>query len=207
MASMGLSAAMAQQNNPYNKRGVDYFTSLGIIKADFNAGMVKEINQESINKYAKLLPLQHKASVELSAQIIKTIKAPGFSFEQFVQSANLSDFTKKTLPQLLNVKQLSADAWASEMTAKAEAVKTAKISAFEKEFLLTMVAVSYQGAQTGNTYGRPCYIVGNGYQGQVSEITCITAMAAIGFFVGFQICGLWCGLGGMLIGGISAALS
>ena len=40
---------MAQDNNPYNKRGIDYYNSLNIISADFNAGKVKEINQESLS--------------------------------------------------------------------------------------------------------------------------------------------------------------
>ncbi len=198
----------AQDNNPFNKRGIDYYNSLNLITADVAAGKVKDFSDESISRYSKLIPLQNQANSELAAAVTKTLKAPGYTFAGFVDKLPASAYVKATLPQLLNVKKTDQVTWKRLLTEKTDEVKLAKISDTEKEILLTLIAISYHSgtAQTGRTRNE-CFIQTNGYSGPVDNSVCIIGAAAAGFYIGFQVCGFWCGLGGAVVGGVLAAVS
>ncbi len=198
---------MAQDNNPYNKRGIDYYNSLNIISADFNAGKVKEINQESLSKYSRLIPLQNQVSVELASAVVKTIKSPGFTLGELINKSSLSSYAKETVPQLLNVRGVSTAEFRKFLTAKTDEIKMAKISEAEKEILLSFVAISYHSTAAFTGRRGDCRVEMPNYSGPVSPETCIAAASVAGFFIAFPICGILCGLGGAIIGGVASALS
>lgn len=197
----------SQDNNPYSKRGADYITSLNIISTDFNAGKVKEINPESLNKYSRLIPLQNQISVDMAAVIVKTIKAPGYSLAGLVKKSSFSVYVKETALQLLNVNKISPDQFLEFLSKKTDEIKSAMINEQEKEMLLTLVAISYHSSTSLAGRRNGCYVETNTYSGPVPHETCISAAATAGFFIALPICGILCGLGGAIIGGVAAALS
>ncbi len=202
-----LLSGFAQDNNPYNRRGVDYYTSLNIISANFNAGKVKDINQETINKYSKLIPLQNQVSVELAGSVIKTIKAPGYSLANFIKGSALSSYAKTSIFEMINTKSVPAEEWKKFLFEKANVLRTAKISEAEREMLLSMLAIAYNTPASLAGRNSPCYVETNDYSGPASPETCIAVAMITGFVMGFNTCGIWCGIGGAIIGGIGAALS
>lgn len=207
MALLLIASSQAQENNPYSKRGIDYYASLNIISADYQAGKVKEINEASLKTYSKLVPLQNQVSSELAASILKTIKAPGYSFAGLITNSSFSAYTKSMVPQLLNVKALPKQEFQLFLRDKVNEVNKQVLNANEKEMLLTLIAISYHAPVSVTSRRSDCYIQTQTYSGPASNDVCVAAGAIAGFFIGLPLCGILCGLGGALIGGIAVALS
>ncbi|MCX6323530.1 MAG: hypothetical protein NTZ41_04940 [Sphingobacteriales bacterium] len=207
MALLLIFSSKAQENNPYSKRGIDYFASLNIISADYQAGKVKEINEASLKTYSKLVPLQNQVSSELAANILKTTKAPGYSLTGLISNSSFSAFTKKMVPQLLNVKALPRQEFQLFLCDKVNEVNKQALNPNEKEMLLSLIAISYHAPASVTSRRSECNIQTPTYSGPASNDVCVTAGAIAGFFIGLPLCGILCGLGGALIGGIAVALS
>ena len=189
----------AQPNNPYNQRGIDYTNSVNMITSDFNAGKVKEFNDETVSQYSKLIPLQNQASMEMVTTIMKTVKAPGFSITNVIDNGPAADYTKQTLKEFLNPKNLSTDDLKRMLTGKVDEITKARIPQTEKEFLLSMSAIVYNNLANPGTRRAECGITTGE---NTTNIPCSVAGAVIGGTIGLYICGIWCALGGAVVGAI-----
>lgn len=201
----------AQKNNPYNQRGQEYAQSIALITSDFQNGKVKELTQETMNNYAKLIPLKTNPSLEVSTRIVQTLKSPGFNIEQFIDQSSLSPAPKQLMKEVMAKMQTAgAKEFHDFMNAKVNEIQAARISEQEKEFSLSYLAmVSNLPQPTFNGVRRSsgCYIYGPDGGGYYEGNMCIVMGIGLGFILGFEICGFYCGLGGAVIGGILGSLS
>ncbi len=191
--------SVAQPNNPYNQRGVDYVASLKLITDDIKAGKVKEFSQEALAQYSRAIPLQTQVSPELVAEIIRTIKAPGFNLITFLSNSNLPIFVKRSLNELYQKSQtLGIKEFQEYLVTKTEEVNAGTANSTEKEAVLTNLAFASRATQTNCSIdlgdGTTMPIYGTGW--------CMVVGAVAGFGVGFGLCGLWCGIGGAVIGAV-----
>lgn len=198
--------SIAQKNNPYNQRGVDFVTSVNLVSNDFNAGLVKDFTQESLNKYSKMIPLQNQVSLDLTSRIVKAVKAPGFNFYDFINNSTLSSYAKNMYPQLINPKGKSADEFRKTLSEKVGEINLAKIDRNEKELLLSVAAISFNSSNNPVAGRSSCELQSPEGTVTLTHTQCIVAFAAAGAYIGFQICGVWCGLGGAVVGGLVAAI-
>jgi len=196
-------AGISQPNNPYNKRGIDFQTSLNIIQTDFYAGKVKVINDETITRYLKIIPLTAQADMKLANQVISSIKDPGYNFQNALKRSRLSGFGKEVMNTVLNPKKLDLRDFQKQLTKMTDEISQASIDATEKEFLYTVVAVTYNMARTEKTE-RSCYI--EGIYGN-TDVPCWVAGAVQGAVIGYDNCGMWCAIGGAVVGAVSGAFS
>ncbi len=198
--------SIAQKNNPYNQRGLDFVTSVNLVSNDFNAGLVKDFTQESLNKYSKMVPLQNQVSLELTSRVVKTVKAPGFNFYDFINNSTLSSYAKTMYPKLINLNRKSAVEFQKLLSDLVNEINLAKIDRNEKELLLSVAAISNNNSNGAVTGKGTCELSGPNGSTTLSNGECITMLAAVGAYIGFQICGIWCGLGGAIVGGLIAAV-
>ena len=196
-------SCFAQPNNPYNQRGIDFTNSVDLITADFNAGKVKEFNDETVSEYSRLIPLQNHVSMELVTTIMKTVKDPGFRLENVIENGAATDYTKQSIKEFFNPKGLPTEEFKRSLAGKVDEINKAKIPETEKEFLYSMSSIVYNNLANTNTGRYECGIT----LGQNNtNIPCTVACAIIGATVGFYVCGIWCGLGGAVIGAVIGSL-
>lgn len=206
----------AQQNNPYNQRGIDYMKSFNLIKTDYQAGKIKELNEATLDYYSKAVPLQNSISMELASDIIKAFKNQPIDADQVVKETNLSDYSKKTLLEFIkNTKGLHDEDLKSFYVKKNDEISGSKISTEEKEFLLTLSAINYNALdRNANIVGRAfgedddggCAVQGGGATTSISNGECILLAASIGAAIGWRICGGWCAAGGAVLFGVLTAI-
>ena len=194
---------IAQPNNPYNQRGIDFGNSIDLISSDFNAGKVKEFNDETVGQYSKLIPLQNQTSMDLVTSIMKTIKSPGFRIENVINNGTATDYTKQSIKEFFNPKNLPAEDFKRFLSGKADEVTKAKIPQPEKEFLLSMTAIAYNNMYYTSRAKAQCYI---GTEQGYSNVPCYLAGAFVGATIGFYACGVWCALGGAVVGAVLGSL-
>lgn len=195
----------AQSNNPYNQRGLDYITSVNIISGDFNAGKVKGFTEETIRNYTKIIPLQTQVTMDMVSMIVKSSKGPNYNLEAALKSSSLSSFGKQLYRDLVNPKKLSLKEFNNVLANKVDEVNKSKLAPAEKEFLLSMIAITYHGlAANPVAKNAECYIETEQGSG---TIPCPLAGALVGAAFGFSICGPWCALGGAVVGAILGSLS
>jgi len=200
-----------QENNPYNQKGIDYVNSLNIISADIKAGRVKEFNQESIKYYTGKIPLKVEANADMAAAIVKRMKATDASLTQVLAESSLSPATKQYLSDIYYVKKgTSLEQYKTLLSQKTSALLKQNVAAAEKELLLSVFAIAYNRSKDiqeklqGKEPSGNCILTGEGGSGPVD---CMMAGAIVGATLGWQICGVWCALGGAIIGGVAGAFS
>lgn len=205
----------AQSNNPYNQSGVDYVNSLAMIKNDFAAGKVTEFSESTLNYYSRSVPLRNQVSVDMAAAIVNNMKNPGFSFANVIDNSTLSGYSRNLLKDIIsNESHLDDNGYRANLAVRTNEVLAAGIPATEKEFVLSLVAVAYNIADpvtpdalaNGREYGG-CWITGPNGSGPGTRAQCIAAGAFLGGVLGYSICGVLCGIGGAIIGGVAGALS
>ncbi|MBC7875067.1 MAG: hypothetical protein H7Y01_13780 [Ferruginibacter sp.] len=210
LLSISLSL-FAQPNNSYNQTGIDYVNSLALIHADFNSGKVKEFNEETVNYYSRQVPLKNKASVEMVAAVVNTIRQPGFSYAGVIDKAPLSDFSKNLLKDIIdNKSHLDDKGYRTNLTLKTNEVLSAGLPAQEKELVLSLIAIAYNSVESftsarGQDGG--CWITGPYGSGPGTQNQCIIVGALLGGVIGYTICGFFCALGGAIVGGVIGGLS
>ncbi len=210
MAFAGIAGA--QENNPYSKRGEDFIAAINLIAGEVTKGLVNEFSEEAINNYSGRLPIRNQVSVDMAALILQTIKGSGFDIIKFIGNSSLPDISKKILGKMI----YSAGSSGREEFKKAlaewtEEIKATTLSAEHKEFILTMIAIAHNGerfsqALTNGREGR-CYVNGPDGGGYVDGTTCVLLGAITGAWIGFEACGIWCMIGGAIVGGLIGGLS
>lgn len=196
----------AQENNPYNQFGPDYVKSVKLITEDFKAGKVKEFTKETLEEYSKKIPLKNEVNMDIVSAVFKTIKSRDFDFVKFIDQSSLSEISKNTFITLAtNPEKLDLEKLRGYMQIKVDEIQKSDISNSEKEMVLSLVAIAYSTSfEPLERANSNCEA--SGPQG-TGPIPCIVAGVIGGGIIGWEICGLWCGIGGAIIGGIAGALS
>ena len=190
----GLVTTVAQSNNPFNARGIDFLNSFKILTTDYRAGKIKSLDQTTLDYYSKTLPGKPMATVAMAAAVVDGVKksTPERVIEQSGLSAAAKDFLKKSLQYNSKIDNLVSQ------------VNLSKLSASEKELVLTSMAVTYHLRQSKDIDSpidpnSPCTVDGQ-------PATCASVGAGLGMVIGGAICGLPCAVGGALIGGLVGSL-
>ena len=190
-------ASFAQANNPYDQRGTDYIASLKIITEDYQSGKAKSFSQEALDYYSTAIPLKTSINTDLVSSVFKTVKGTGFDVASLINNSNASDFLKRSLTQLYtNSQSMNPKEFQQYLQAAVETVKGSAGSPAEKEAVLTALAI-------GNSASRSTCTASTQYgEAPVPTGVCMIAGAIGGFFIGLQACGIWCGLGGAVVGAV-----
>lgn len=196
-------ASIAQPNNPYHKRGAEFFASVLTIGEDIQRGSVSEFNEDFIQAYAKKVPFPVKGNLELAVQVYKQLHDPAFSLDRLISTARVSDATKKFSAQLLNPSLAKGETMPAYLTKLTEQVNQTNMDPVEKETLLTLIALSYETATNNSSRRNICQLqFPNGYSINLNTGACMTAFAMAGTYIGFQACGGPCALAGAVVGAV-----
>ena len=190
--------SFAQSNNPYNQRGLDYVASIKLITNDYYDGKVKAFNEESINYYSAMIPLQTqtKPSLEMVSSITKGIKNPGFNLAHSIETSPLSEFSKSIISETWNIQ--NSPGTLKELAAEVDKINRSNVSRSEKEDLLSLVAISYNVSSEK--------LKDSGFAGKYPNPGGLTAGAFFGFIIG-GIFGPGGAVIGMVAGGLLGGLS
>lgn len=194
---------LAQKDNPYHQRGVDFITSYKTIIKDHQAGMIGSVDQGTIDEYTKKIPLKTTATVEMVSDLVKLSGTKPIQLDEMLQQMKVSSYTREMLSSIIKNPDLqSSEEWKRDLIAKNSEISRAGIKDFEKELLLTVSAITYQALsdeESGVASREVCEVEVNGIPGTMSANQCLAVAAGVGFVVGFNTCGFWCGLGGAVI--------
>ncbi|HMI79927.1 MAG TPA: hypothetical protein VK484_14105 [Ferruginibacter sp.] len=204
------TVSLAQSNNPYDQRGIDYMSSLQIISNDVKNRGVKDLNQSTLDYYSRKIPLQTQASEEMAGTILRTIKTPGFKLSAFVDNSALSKDAKRAIKDIYTgSRDMAPEAFRAALVSKVDNINEMALASAEKELVLSLAAITYHAVSSSDQLRAPdnpsvhCEVFG---EGGSAPIPCWVAGTVIGATIGFQICGAWCALGGAVIGGVIGAL-
>ncbi len=196
-------ASFAQPNNPYQKRGAEFFSSVLMIGENIQSGSVKEFNEEFIQAYAKKVPFPVQANLELAVQVYKQLHDPAFNLDRLISTARVSDATKKFTYQLLNPSLGKGETMQGYLTKLTEQVNQTSLDPLEKETLLTLNALRYELETNLSARRSLCDLeLPSGYTLNVSNGVCIAAFAVAGAYIGYHVCGLKCAVAGAVIGAV-----
>jgi hypothetical protein len=202
-----------QKNNPFSQRGSDYVTSFNLIKKDYDAGNIKALNEKTIAYYSGKVPLKNELSLETASTVFKTIQSGKTSLSDVLKNAAVSETVKRMTREILfNPKNLNDEQFKDFLVQKNEEIKSAEVADNEKEILFTLSAIAYsirnnQMVGYGRNNHNGCMVVSEEGSGSLSNSGCIGVSMAVGFYIGFHVCGAWCGLGGAIIAGVATAIS
>jgi hypothetical protein len=204
----------AQTNNSFDKTGIDYVHSIEMIRTDFNAGRATDFSEAMLSYYSAKIPLKNQVSVDMTATILNTMKSVAFNYATVIDNSSLSSFSRSLIKDIIrNDDRFDNNGYRDDLGKKTDQVLSSAIPAGEKEFVLSLVAVAYHiadpltGGDAPNARERGCWINGPYGSGPGTQAQCIAAGALIGGVIGYSICGVLCGLGGAVIGGVAGALS
>ncbi|HMK05390.1 MAG TPA: hypothetical protein VK489_14410 [Ferruginibacter sp.] len=203
--------SMAQSNNPYDQRGVDYMSSMQIISNDVKTRGVKDLSQSTLDYYSGQIPLQTQASAEMAGTILRTIKTPGFNLSAFVDNSALSMGAKHAIKDIYTgSRDQTREAFRTALVTKVDHINGMALAPAEKELVLSLAAITYHAASAGDHLrlnpgeeDSPCVVFGGGGS---APIPCWVAGATFGGVAGWLICGPLCALGGAVIGGVIGAI-
>ncbi len=212
----------AQENNRLDDIGKQYLPSIALIKADVENGKVTEINQETIDYYAKTIRLQTEMNLQLANRVFEIKKGGPVKFGEYLANAtDISEEAKDLVSKICDprspVDETNYQDYYKGLVGDIE--KTA-ISSGEKDMLLALNSIAYHvnmdrgafkagGVDNNHLWSNKdlCFVEGEGGAGYMDATTCVILSAGIGFIAGFQTCGLWCGIGGAVLFGVVAAVS
>lgn len=175
----------AQENNPFNKVGVDFVKSVKMIQKDYNDGKIKGIDQKTTDYYLSVIPSKADVTSEVVASTVNAMKNSNYS--EVVKNSTLSSFSKDIL--------LRSQENAADISGLVSDVINQKLSANENEMVLTSLAITHNLNQTSSL--SKCTV-----NGQTGPNACQAMGALIGLYIGNVICGPLCGVGGAIIGAI-----
>jgi hypothetical protein len=202
-----------QEVNPYNEQGLQLLKSIRMVSEDVSLGSIQEYSQETINNYAAKLPVKTEMTVDLLSSILKTIKSPGFTILKFLENSSMPVLMKRIFKEVLyysgDPARLDAVKRLNELTVE---VMRSELDEVQKEMSLTIIAMvfndnGFSHALRGSPKEPSCYVFGPDGSGVAHGATCIFLGAITGAWIGFEMCGVFCMVGGAIVGGIVGALS
>lgn len=203
------AGSFAQSNNPYNDIGTKYFESVDKIVNDIKANGFKGNDQKSLDYYAGLSSLQLKMNPDLATKIYEIRNSKNLNIQDFIKNSTLSEQSKDfTLRIVANLSKLTKDAKLKYFENLSREVKNSKLQENEKSLNLMLISIgnsTYQNRSTGKEKG--CDIeTANGVEHAEPE-QCVLMGVALGAYIGFEICGPLCSVGGAIIVGVIVAIS
>lgn len=205
----------AQDNNPYDSKGIKVKESVVYILNEIKSGKIKNYDQETLNEYSKVLAMETRISVEMVAEIYKAFNDRDFNLAAKLNTSDFSsEFNRLNIEIYDGAKSMNKKTFQGFLKSKVLEIQNSGLSDLEKENLLTMCSMIYHLSSLDGTtidgssialdsesqnYARNgiCTVSADG---QTNQIPCGVAGAIIGATIGHTICGLWCGIGGGVIG-------
>ncbi|HVG11426.1 MAG TPA: hypothetical protein VM843_00420 [Flavisolibacter sp.] len=206
-ATFSLLVSVAQDNNPYDFKGLQYIESIKTIKHDFNAGTVKDFTEESLQYYSNLVPLKNGVHLDLATSLTQTLKNKDLDFTSIVDDSILTPNSKQLYREIYDHSvRLDAAGFRDYLRKKVEIIKSSKIAESERESLLSLAAILYHGVAAGSGCATTI-TTAEGVMVDDSGTGCVVLGMAVGYLVGNIICGTLCGICGAIVGGIIGALT
>ena len=201
------SDSIGQSNNPYNDMGKKYFESVNKIVADIKDNGFKGNDQKSLDYYASLSSLQLKMNPELAAKLYEINSKP-LNPVEIIKNSTVSEQAKNFSLKLISVPQkLTKDETTKYFENLSRDVKNSNISEDEKSLNLMLISVANQSSQIrGGSNARGCTIETENGTADLSPWQCVMMGAAIGAYIGWEICGGWCAVGGAILIGVITAI-
>lgn len=192
--------SFCQSNNPQNQLGIEVVNLAKAIYADYTAGKIKEVNQETLDYYFdQYLPKYQKVELAAFNNVFNAIKNSDNS--SIIKNAGYSDqgtaFLKKSLQSY-------------SITKLVDEVNASKISEKEKSAILSVLAINYNLMKPYFKENQPP--AGKGPNASsfedsldlnsapLSEGAPAIIWGGLGFITGNAICGPLCGVFGGTIG-------
>ncbi len=206
----------AQENNRLNHIGEEFLPSMALIKTDIENGKITEINQETIDNYSKAISLKTEMNVELASHIYELKKGGPIKFEAFITEAEgISPESKDFILKIALPKTgMTKKNYQVHYTNLVNEIEKSEVSSAEKDMLLAYNSIAFNlkmnsVAEVNNFSGdsNGCYVQGLDGEYNHEPAGCVALATGIGFVAGFQLCGLWCGVGGALVFGVIAAVN
>ena len=202
------SDSFAQSNNPYNDMGKKYFESVNKIVGDIKENGFKGNDQKSLDYYASLSSIQLKMNPALAAKLYEINSKP-LNPAEIIKNSTISqqskDFSLKTIsvPEKLNI-----DETTKYFENLSREVKNSKISEQEKSLNLMLISVAnYSSQNRDNNDSKGCSIETERGTKYLEPWECVAVGATIGAFIGYNICGPWCAVGGAVVLGVIIAIA
>lgn len=201
------SDSTAQSNNPYNDMGKRYFESVNKIVTDIKENGFKGNDQKSLDYYASLSSIQLKMNPALAAKLYEINSKP-LNPSEIIKNSTVSqqskDFTTKiiSIPEKLNVEETT-----KYLENLSRDVKNSKLSEDEKSLNLMLISVANYSSQNRAHDSRGCTIETEHGPKWLSPYQCVLMGAAIGAYIGWEICGGWCAVGGAILIGVITAVA
>ena len=198
-------SSFGQSNNPYNALGADVVRAANAVYKDYQSGKIKDIDQATLDHYFKnLLPNATRVKLDEFTKIFNAMK--NTTNKGAIANSGFSEEGKAFLTKsYTNV----------SITALVDEVKKSKISESEKESVLSALAINYNLLMlTGKT--KDAEAIQKNAKGPNADLEFNDVLAvgttvnpvggysgawgAIGFVMGFSMCGLPCAITGGIIG-------
>jgi hypothetical protein len=143
---LSFTILFAQSNNPYNQTGLDIVNSIKMVKADFDAGKVKEFNQETFNHYLNVIPLQKPkgasdVGLDLVSAVVKGIKNPNSNINEVINNSSFSLAGRDEFLNIVNIQKTTDKLGA--LTLKTNDIINSSMPSNEKQILLILIATHY----------------------------------------------------------------
>ncbi|HMT96665.1 MAG TPA: hypothetical protein PKC62_08265 [Ferruginibacter sp.] len=204
--------AIAQLNNPYYGFADQYFQGINTIVSDIQKNGFKGVDEASLNYYQKKIPFQTSMNTELAYTIYNIKKQKEIKIDDIINSntkmsAEAKSLTIKILSYPKNATTEERENYYSNIAVE---VLNSRVTDPEREILLRLTDIGFSTARQGinGDEGRGnCDIFGPNGSGPTSAAVCVIGSAAIGFWTGFEACGVWCGIGGAVVFGVLAAIT
>jgi|GEM_PF-1926691 len=216
VALLCVQVTFSQKNNPFAQRGADFVESYNLIKKDYDAGNIKTLNEKTLAYYSAKVPLKNSITIGTATEVFKTIQSGKSSLEEVMKKSSVSDVARKiTLEIVYNPRKLNDAEFSQFLVQKNEDIKNSRISEGEKELLYTFSAIGYSlrteklagGNVAGKNEAQGCMVTTPDGSGPMSNANCIGIAAVVGGIIGFNACGVLCGLAGAVIAGVVTAIT
>ncbi len=210
-----VSCLFAQANNPKNQDGINYVKSLKSTIEMYKQGTINDINEKTLALVQKNIPLKTEINVNLATGIIQTYKEKNINLNTLIKNSKQSENAKELAVKISTIPSGSEFDITNYYSTITDNIALAKISEEEKSMLYSLNAVVYNvllsdiktGFLSRDSGGGGCDIVGPEGSGSAGATACVALGAMAGFYMGFQACGFWCGLGGAVIVGVAVAIA
>ena len=185
------------------------FVSLLSTLSHINANGFKGNDQKSLDYYASLSSLQLKMNPDLAAKLYEVRNAKVLDVNQIIKNSTVSqmcqDFTLKILE---NVSNLNKEDKLKYFEKLSKDVKNSKLKEEEKSLNLMLISIANTSYESNrNNRDKGCTVEGQYGPQHLDATECVLMGAAIGAYLGWEICGPWCAVGGAVLIGVITAIA
>jgi len=168
---LSVAGVYGQSNNPHNDKGVRNAEGIIRVKADYDRGIVKEFNQQTIDKYAPLFVLKTTPTTDMVATILR--ETARRDLDGSLARSNFSQVSKDVLR--------AASTGTPNYEALVDRMVRSSVAADEKEEILIYLSTGYNLQRRGFDD----HMLIGGIGGIAGGLICGPPCAGVGFIVGF----------------------